>query len=78
MKTYFDKGKFLGGKFSVGVDPGIKKKTLWSLFMDGIQLPQGYSHYEEAVYFLPLSSQNALVLILSTSNGWAAVSWFHL
>ena len=21
----------------------IKKKTLWSLFMDGVQLPQGYS-----------------------------------
>ena len=26
-------------------------------FMDGVQLPQGYSHFEEAVYFLPLSSQ---------------------
>ena len=23
--------------------------------MDGVQLPQGQSHYEEAVYFLPLS-----------------------
>ena len=33
-----------------------KKKTLWPLFMDGVQLPQGYSHFEEAVYFLPLSS----------------------
>ena len=22
--------------------------------MDGVQLPQGYSHFEEAVYFLPL------------------------
>ena len=21
--------------------------------MDGVQLPQGYSHFEEAVYFLP-------------------------
>ena len=28
--------------------------------MDGIQLPQGYSHFEEAVYFLPFSSQNFL------------------
>ena len=28
--------------------------TLWSLFMDGVQLLQGYSHFEEAVYFLPL------------------------
>ena len=34
-----------------------KNPTLWSLFMDGVQLPQGYSHFEEAVYFLPLSSQ---------------------
>ena len=23
-------------------------------FTDGVQLPQGYSHFEEAVYFLPL------------------------
>ena len=30
--------------------------------MDGVQLPQGYSHFEEAVYFLPLSSQKFLVL----------------
>ena len=27
-----------------------KKKTLWPLFMDGVQLPQGYSHFEEAVH----------------------------
>ena len=25
------------------------KKTLWPFFMDGVQLPQGYSHFEEAV-----------------------------
>ena len=31
-----------------------KKKTLWPLFMGGVQLPQGQSHSEEAVYFLPL------------------------
>ena len=44
------------------------KKTLWPLFiMDGVQLPQGYSHFEEAVHFLPFSSQKFLVLILSTS-----------
>ena len=30
------------------------------------------SHYEETVYFLPLSSQKFLVLILSTSEGWKA------
>ena len=33
------------------------KKTLWPHFMDRVQLPQGYSHFEEAVYFLPFSSQ---------------------
>ena len=42
--------------------------------MDGVQLPQGYSHFEEAVYFLPFSSQNFLVLNLSTSEGWKAES----
>ena len=46
-----------------------KTLTLWPLFMDGVQLPQGYSHFEEAVYFLPFSSQKFLVLILSTSEG---------
>ena len=29
--------------------------------MDGVQLPQGYSHSEEAVYFLPFSSQKFVV-----------------
>ena len=42
--------------------------------MDGVQLLQGYSHFEEAVYFLPFSSQKFLVLILSTSEGWNAES----
>ena len=46
--------------------------------MDGVQLPQGYSHFEEAVYFLPLSSQKSLVLILSTSEGWTAESTLEL
>ena len=32
----------------------LKKKTLWPYFIDGVQLPQGQSHFEEAVYFLPL------------------------
>ena len=40
--------------------------------MDGIQLSQGKSHFEEAVYFLPLSSKKFLVLILSTSERWKA------
>ena len=42
--------------------------------MDGVQLPQGYSHFKEAVYYLPLSSQKFMVLILSTSEGWKAES----
>ena len=42
--------------------------------MDGVQLPQGKSHFEEAVYFLPLSSQKSLVLTLSTSEGQKAES----
>ena len=25
--------------------------------MDGVQLPQGHNHFEEAVYFLPLFSE---------------------
>ena len=49
----------------------FKKKTLWPLFfMDGFQLPQGYSHFGEAVYFLPFSSQKDE----STSDGWKAES----
>ena len=42
--------------------------------MDGVQLPQGLSHIEEAVYFLPLSPQKFLVLNLLTSEGWKAES----
>ena len=42
--------------------------------MDGVQLPQGYSHFGEAVYFLPFSSQKFLQLILLTSEGWEAES----
>ena len=33
--------------------------------MDGVQQPQGDSHFEEAVYFLPFSPQKFLVL-----NSW--------
>ena len=42
--------------------------TRWSLFIDGVQLHQGYSHFEEAVYFLPLSFQK---FILSSSERWS-------
>ena len=40
--------------------------------MDGVQLPQGYSHFEVAVYFLPFSSQKFLVLNGQHSK-WAPV-----
>ena len=46
--------------------------------MDGVQLPQGCSHFEGAVYFLPLSSQKFLVLILLTSKEWKAESTLQL
>ena len=42
--------------------------------MDGVLLPQGQSHFDEAVYFLPLSFQKFLVLILPTLEGWKAES----
>ena len=42
--------------------------------MDGIELPQGYSYFQEVVYFLPFSSQKFLALISSTSEGWKAES----
>ena len=40
--------------------------------MDGVHLPQGYSHFEEAVYFITLSFQKFLTLILSTFEEWKA------
>ena len=43
-------------------------------FMDGVQLPRGYSHLKKAVYFLPFGSQKFVVLILSTLEGWKAES----
>ena len=43
---YVDQTKKLKIKLFLG-----NFKTLWPLFMDGVQLPQGYSHFEEAVYF---------------------------
>ena len=42
--------------------------------MDGVQLSQGLGQFEEAVYFLSLSSQKFLVITLSTSERWKAES----
>ena len=52
----------------------INKTTLWPLFMDGVQLPQGCSHFSEAVFFLPFNSQQFLILHFSTLAGWKAES----
>ena len=38
--------------------------------MDGVQLPQGYSHFKEAGYFLPEIPGT----LLSTSEGWKTES----
>ena len=46
-----------------------KNNNFMAPFKDGVQLPQGYSHFKEAVYFLTFSSQKLLLLILSTSEG---------
>ena len=49
------------------------KKTLRLLFIDGVQLSQGYkSDYEETVNFLPLGPHDVSVLIQSVSEGWKA------
>ena len=39
----------------------LKKNFMASFFMNGVQLPQGWSNFKEAVYFLPLSSQHFLL-----------------
>ena len=52
----------------------LKKNFMAPFYGWGVELPQGYSHFEEAIYFLPFSSQKFLVLILSISEGWKAES----
>ena len=39
--------------------------------MDGVQTPQGYSNFEEAVYFLPFSFQKFELLSKKQSHGGA-------
>ena len=36
--------------------------------MDGVQLPEGQGHFEDVAYYLPISSQKFLVLILLASG----------
>ena len=50
------------------------KKKLYSPFGWGSTASRLQSHYEETVCFLPVSSQEFLVLISSTSEGWKAES----
>ena len=52
----------------------LKKLCAPFLWMGFNCLKAIQSHYEETVYFLPLSSQKLLVLIWSTSEGWKAES----
>ena len=46
----------------------IKRKN----FMAKVQLCQDRRHYEETVYFLPLSAQKTMALIWLTLGGWKA------
>ena len=70
---YFKKAEctffFYNLKFTTNKQLKLKIKNFMALSQGGIQLPQGQSHFEEAVYFLQQSSQKFLVLILSTSVG---------
>ena len=53
--------------WSTSLSLNFKKKQLYGqFFMSEVQLSQGQSHFKEAVYFLPLSSQKFLALILYT------------
>ena len=42
---------FSAAPYSIFQGKSKKTLTLWPLFMDEVQLPQGESHFEEAVYF---------------------------
>ena len=45
------------------------KKTLWPLFMDGLQLLQDQSHFEEAFYFITFYFPGALFINLARMKG---------
>ena len=43
--------------------------------MDGVQLPQGHSHFEEVVYFLPfMGKPRTIAWVLGHTLGETAVS----
>ena len=57
----------------LNVSDGLRK-TLWLLFMDGVQLSQGYRATTRRVYFLRLSQQEVMELTWSISEGRKDVS----
>ena len=64
----------IGSQYNVKWNFWLSKKTLLWLFFKGwgSTASRLHSHFEEAVYFLPFSSQKFLVVILSISEGWKA------
>ena len=55
------------------------QNTLWPLFTDRVQLPQGWSHFKEAVSFLPLNPQEFLVLLYQPwKDERLSRPWSHL
>ena len=46
------------------------KKNFMVPVIDGVQLPQGYSHFEKTVYVLPLSSHRNSKLYLTFSSSY--------
>ena len=66
----FELKKNLYGPF-LWMQGSTVSNTLWFLFIDVFQLSQGYRAFtrRQFTYFSPLSPQDVLVLILSTSKG---------
>ena len=64
LKLMIFQKKFLVGVNGLFQTQNFFKKTLWPLFMDGVQLPQGYIHFEVAVLH-PQSSGSTLKIFLN-------------
>ena len=61
--------------------PNVKNSDILAtehfIFLKNVLEQAGKSHYKEAVYFLPLSSQKFMVLMWSTWEGWKW-TWIHV